>query len=150
MKNMNSNAQMIGRRGELIAELFLQDIGAEFIARPQADLGYDFFVGFQNSKGGTNTIAVQVKATGQPLMRHFEMDKRSFDRLAHSNLPILLLVTDVKQNRLSYAWITPDIVTGKRSSGSVRIAITEVDDSSKNELRRQLAGALPELVGSGR
>ena len=130
-----------------MAQLFLEDLGAEFVARPTADFGYDFFVGFRNSKGGTNTIAVEVKATDKPLAGHFDMQRRIYERLAYSNIPVLLLVADVKQNRLFYAWPSPDVVNGRRGSNTVRIPITEASDKAMGELRERLASAQLELVG---
>jgi len=62
-----SRPYIIGRRGELIAELFLQDLNPSFVAKPTTDFGYDFFVGFPNSDGGINNYAVQVKATERPV-----------------------------------------------------------------------------------
>ena len=96
-------AELLGRRGELLAELFLQELGAEFVARPTADLGYDFFVGFNNSDGGVDIAAVEVKATERPVQHRYPVQKRLFQRLANSNIPVLLLVVNVKDNRLFYA-----------------------------------------------
>ena len=54
MNNTQTNKQVISRRGELLAELFLQDLHPSFVAKPTADFGYDFFVGFPNTHGGIN------------------------------------------------------------------------------------------------
>jgi hypothetical protein len=147
MKQMHANAQMIGHRGELMAQLFLQDLGAEFIAQPTADFIYDFFVGFKNSKGGVNTTAVEVKATDKPLTDHFDMKKGIYESLAYSNIPVLLLVADVKRNRLFYAWPTPEGANGHRGSNTVRTPIIQVDDKTTERLRKRLASPQLELVG---
>ncbi len=54
----NSQAYMFGRRGELITELFLQDLNPSFVAKPSSDFGYDFYVGFQNANGGYMTTKI--------------------------------------------------------------------------------------------
>jgi hypothetical protein len=36
-----AQAQVVGRRAELMAELLLQDLQAVFVAKPASDLGYD-------------------------------------------------------------------------------------------------------------
>lgn len=133
-----AKAEITGRRGELLAELFLQDLGAEFVARPTVDLGYDFFVGFNNSDGGLNVAAVEVKATDRPVDLHFPVQKRVFRRLANSNIPVLLLVVDVKENRLFYA--LPDACTACEDSGgnTISIPLTVVDETTKSELRHIL------------
>lgn len=133
-----SKADMRGRRGELLAELFLQDLGAEFVARPTADLGYDFFVGFSNPDGGINIAAVEVKATDRPIQSRYPLQKRLFRRLANSNIPVLLLVVNVKENRLFYA--LPGDYAGEEGTAenTVLVPLTAVDESTKSELRHLL------------
>jgi hypothetical protein len=138
---------MVGRRGELLAELLLQEFGPAFVARPTADLGYDFFVGFPNSKGGINIAAVEVKSTEQPVKGRFPIPKRLYRRLANSNVPVLLLVVDVKQNRLFYALQKPDVSDGGNEANKMLVDLTEIDDKEKAELRSQLAGPQESEVG---
>ena len=58
---------LVARRGELMAELFLQELEPAFVAQPVTDFAYDFFIGFSKPDGGINTYAVEVKATEQPI-----------------------------------------------------------------------------------
>lgn len=139
-------AELLGRRGDLLAELFLQELGAEFVARPSADLGYDFFVGFNNPDGGVNLAAVEVKATDRPVPRRYPVDRRLFRRLAHSNIPVLLLVANVKENRLFYALPDPDTPGAENGAGTVSIPVTPVDDATRQGLRNLLAN--PHAVAS--
>lgn len=132
-------AEMLGRRGELLAELFLQDLGAEFVARPTADLGYDFFVGFNNPEGGVNLAAVEVKATEGPVSPLYRMQRRLYRRLANSNIPVLLLVANVKENRLFYALPGSSAPGEDRGAETVSIPVTPVDETTKDELRHLLA-----------
>jgi uncharacterized protein (UPF0128 family) len=136
MTTQNSSSKVAGRRGELMAELFLQELEPEFISRSTtADWGYDLLVGFLNKKGGINTFAVEVKATERPPGQRFQITRHTFDRFANSNIPGLLLVADVKKNHLHYAWLT-----AKRPAGttSVSVTLTELDEKAKEMLRRQL------------
>ena len=123
-----------------MAELLLQDLQPTFVARANRDLGYDFFAGFPNSKGGINVTAVEVKATDRPVPPLFPIDRRTYDRLAHSNIPVLVLVADVKQNRLFYALPQPDGASGRRGSDTVAMPVFEINDSTKAQLRGRLAG----------
>jgi|HubBroStandDraft_1064217.scaffolds.fasta_scaffold17007_3 hypothetical protein len=50
MKNEYTHSGMVEHRGELMAELLLQDLGPTFVARAERTLGYDYFAGFPNSK----------------------------------------------------------------------------------------------------
>ncbi len=130
---------MIDHRGELIAELFLQDLNPSFVAKPTSDFGYDFFVGFPNTSGGINNYAVQIKATERPVPSRFPVQTTLFEHLAHSNIPAMLIVVDVKQNRIFYAWLTPEDAGERREARTIRIPVTEVDDVVKEKLRYQLA-----------
>lgn len=132
---------MTGRRGELMAELFLQDLNPSFVAKPTSDFGYDFYLGFQNANGGINNYAVQVKATSRPVSSRFPLNTNLFKFLTHSNIPALLIVVDVKQNKLFYAWLTPEMGdVGQKGKKMIRIPVTEVNDLVKEELRQKLAG----------
>ncbi len=136
---MSSIPSIVGRRGELIAELFLQELNPSYVAQSEPDFGYDFFVGFPNSDGGVNTYGVEVKATERPIRDSFRIRTSTFERLAHSNVPALLLLVDVKQNQLFYAWITPEGMKGRPSTNTIAVPVTQIDDAVKEELRRQLA-----------
>jgi hypothetical protein len=146
MSSKPSRSQFIARRGELMAELYLEELGPQFVSRPAQDVGYDLLVGFLNDKGGINTFAVKVESTELPPGARFHLLRRTFDRFAHSNIPGLLLVADVKQNRLYYAWLTP-----KKSTGSSRISIPliELNDENKNELQEQFVAAEGGVVVAG-
>jgi hypothetical protein len=139
MSRPHRDAAFIGRRGELMAELFLQDLEPETIVRPKSDLGLDFLVTFRNSKGGTNSFAVEVKSTGQDVQRSFGIDRKIYERLAHSNIPTLLLVANVKQNKLYSAWI--DRHRSQSGARTVMVPVAPIDDRTKTELRRKLTAS---------
>jgi hypothetical protein len=140
MKNEYTHTGMVEHRGELMAELLLQDLRPTFLARAERTLGYDYFAGFPNSKGGVNVTAVEVKATDRPVPALLPIDRRTYDRLAHSNIPVLVLVADVKQNRLFYALPQPDGASGRRGSDTVAMLLVELNDSTKAHLRGRLGG----------
>lgn len=132
------NKHVIERRGELFAELLLQDMEPFFLARAAADVGYDFLAGFPNEDGGINNYAVQVQATEQPVTATVRADAEQYERLAHSNIPALLLVVDVKRNRLFYSWISPDNLQKHSTASSISVPVTELTEVVKEELRREL------------
>lgn len=119
-----------------MAELFLEELEPEFISRPTSpDLGYDFLVGFLNERRGINTIAIEVKSTERTPAGRIPIARHTFDRIAHSNIPGLLLVADVKQNQMYYAWLKAGERTG---TANVSVPLVEVDDASKALLRKQV------------
>ena len=134
----NTDRQVIARRGELLAELFLQDLKPDFIAQSTPEIGYDFLMGFSNPRGGINNIPVEVKTTDHPPRGHFIIPKKQYDQFTHSNIPVLLLVADVKANTFYYAWLSPDIAESDVLDNKVRIRVTEIDDKSKGELLNRL------------
>jgi hypothetical protein len=120
-----------------MAELFLQELEPAFISRPTTDrVGYDLLVGFTNERGGINTFAVEVKGTEQPPSGPFSLTRTIFERFAHSNIPGLLLVADVKHNQLYYAWLN----ASSRMSGTANVSIPlmMLDEESTGELTAQL------------
>ncbi len=137
MTTPKTQSRLIARRGELMAELFFQELDPAFVSRPTTDdVGYDLLVGFPNKKAGTNTFAVQVRATEEPVESRFQIRRNIFNRMIHSNIPALLLVADVKRNRMYFAWLKS---TDERKGGSVvSIPVTEINEAIKKELHEQL------------
>ena len=133
---------ILARRGELMAELFLQELQPAFLAQAARDLGYDFLVGFTNSEGGLNTYAVEVKATEQSVEGKYRMPAAQFRRLAHSNLPALLLVAEVKNNQLYYAWLNANSTSPSQKTSFVSVPVTEVKGDLSAKLRKELTGKL--------
>jgi len=138
MSESRSRPEYVARRGELLAELFLQDLKPEFVARTTGDVDYDFLVGFRNSRGGVNNIAVEVKATEHVVENRFPLSRRKYQRFAYSNIPVLFIVVDVKNNRVFYTWISSDDAVASPERKTVMIRLTEIDESTKEELRKQL------------
>lgn len=139
MSTHESHSNVVGRRAELMAELFLQELEPEFVSRPtSADVGYDLLVGFTNKKGGINTFAVEVKATERPPAGGFQITRKTFDRFAHSNIPGLLLVADVKHNQLYYAWLNSKKLSG---TVSVSVPLRSLDETTSEELARRFRSA---------
>jgi len=131
---MTENEQyLIGRRGELLAELFLQDLQPRFVAQTASDnLGVDFFVGFDNGKGGVNLVSVEVKATQQLSGSRFHLPMQHYALLANSNVPGLIVVVDVKQNRCYYAIANAAEVIQDRQT--ISFPLIEGDEAGRKAL----------------
>jgi hypothetical protein len=145
MSDTNTNAHLVARRAELMVELFLQDIGATLVSKPVTDVGYDFVVGFPNSSGGINLSAIEVKATENPVAEFYPLPVRWYKRLAHANVPGLLLVVDAKRNRIYHAWPWPKALRKHRNSGTIQVPVIEVDDEVKKQIHQRLSGRAEEL-----
>jgi hypothetical protein len=133
-----SRTKMVARRAELLAQLFLEELQPQFVAQSTGNPNYDFFVGIRHSKGGFNNIVVEVKSTERLTRNQYQLAKRTYEKYAYSNLPALLIVVDVKENRLYYAWLTPDGVELANESSTVRIDLIEINDDTKQALKERL------------
>jgi hypothetical protein len=128
------------RRAELLAELLLEGFGPVFLSRPTSPhVGYDFLAAFANSKDGVNTFAIEVKSTERPPGAHFRIPRSQFNRYAQSNVPGLLIVADVKLDRLYYAWLRSKPSNGR--GDTVSVPIVEINEETKESLKNQLRSA---------
>jgi hypothetical protein len=140
MSKVLNEAAIMARRAELIAQLFFQEIGASFASVPSADIGYDFVVGFDNGQGGMNFSVVEVKSTERPQPKTYALSLGWFKRLAFTNVPSMLLVVDVKQNRLYCGWPDGQELAKHGGAETIRVPITEVDGAQKRVVRERLRG----------
>jgi len=136
MNMTQTNHNIIVRRAELMAELFLQELAPSSIARPPQDFGFDLLVAFENTQGGTNMWGVEIKGAENVSEKEYLISRRTYDLLAHSSIPGLLLVADVKRNTLFYAF--PGRIDTRKVGPSVRIPIHVIDRSTKKSLRERL------------
>lgn len=141
MTATQSRSKMIARRGEVMAELFLEEEGPRFLSRPTSpDVGYDLLVGFLNDAGGINTFAVEVRADEQPPPASgVRLPLPRFDRLAKSNIPGLLLVVDVKANTLYSAWLAPELASDR--TAAVHVPVRLLDAAATADLKRRFTAA---------
>lgn len=131
-----------------MTELFLEGLQPRFVARvTNSDFVFDFLISFLNARGGINTYAVDIKSTEQPVTGKFELQKDLYNTLANSNLPVLLLVVDVKQNQIYYAWPhdNPELAP---VGNSVRVPVRLIDDDARQQLISRMASnpQLPEYA----
>ena len=138
MSKTTTERELLSRRAELLAELFLQDLGPEFVARPTADFGYDFFAGFPNPRGGVNIVAVEVKATEARSTDFFMVPMTKYARWVNSNIPVLLLVINTKENVHQFAWPDLEVLNHPQRSQAVKVPLSKVDNNARSKLREQL------------
>lgn len=144
-------AKLVERRGELITELFLDELqpGA-IVAQPSnRDVGYDFLVNAKNRLGGINTYAVQYEATDQPISATYRVTRDLFDRMTYSNIPMLFLVVDVKRNEIYYALLESDKTSRQSKLRHVPIELKRIDETETVRLRKRLASIPQSRVLAG-
>ena len=148
--------ELLGRRGQLLAELFLQDLKPQHlleVTTPRA--AYDYFVGFKTKSGATVTIAVEVKATQHPVRDHFMLitTRSHLDTLTRSNLPVLIIAVDVKKNQLFFSWasdIDPHKSSELRNHCRINLPVKEANDATKAELLARIEAIGSEIASRDR
>lgn len=96
----------IEQRATILAEFFLRDLNPKFLAQASFQGSvWEYMAAFQGKEGKLINIAVEVKSTEAPISSEhiFPGPVNWMDRV-NSNLPILVLVVDVKTNSLAWNW----------------------------------------------
>ncbi len=130
---------IIQRRGELIAELFLEEFNPKQLSKPDFNAGYDYLVGFSNIGGGINLYPVLVKSTDKPLdpdQPSFPVSIEEFNRLAKSNFRAFILVIDVKRNKIYQSWISFDNQVDI-AGDVIDFPVQEVDEGLRKRLQKE-------------
>jgi hypothetical protein len=129
------------RRAELLAQLFLQDIGAS-VWTTHGDKGpFDSIAVFHTKDKKLRMVAVEVKATDQPLDNEYGFQARpeAIRALRHSNVPVLFLVVDVKRNNVYHGWAfdirTGDVSTKHRAAVRCILPVRSASEGKEDLLR---------------
>jgi hypothetical protein len=117
----------IHQRAELMAQLFLQEIGASvWTTAGGPDGPFDSIAAFLTDDQKLRISAIEVKATEQPVGKvfHFQARPKPIRALQHSNVPVLFLVADVKRNELCYGWASDIRYDASDAKGSQTVRCT--------------------------
>jgi hypothetical protein len=100
-----SKTWYIAQRGELLAQEFLVELGAFFLASlEQADIGIDYMAFFEKDKEKIVTIGIEIKATEREVNNKYTMSSSVIIRLQSLNIPVLVIVSNVKNNEIFFNW----------------------------------------------
>lgn len=130
---MKTETELIERRAALLAQLFLEDLQPKFVAKAPQYFGLDFIVGFDNSRGGVNLVAIEVKST-ERMHTRFQLSRKTLDLLGNSNVPGMFLVIDVKSNTVLYYLAPPGRANAELIT--VTVPLIEVDEKQRVYLRK--------------
>jgi hypothetical protein len=90
---------------------------------------------------------VAVSATEKPVEGQYAVSRKLFDQMTRSNIPVLLLVADVKQTKLYYAWPRAKWDEKHSRAGNILLDVHPLDDREAKRLRKQLvADRRPQTV----
>ncbi|WP_150107196.1 DUF4365 domain-containing protein [Pedosphaera parvula] len=85
---------------------------------------WDYMAAFQTKAGRLINITVKVIATEKPIPEEmiFVMSNKQANEILNSNLPILIVVVDVKTNSIACNWVSKATVShSSRLNGDARI-----------------------------
>jgi len=159
MSESRSKAWYVARRGELLVQQLLLDLGASYVSSLQSpDLGLDYLAFFSRDDRLQRAIGVEAKATEREIGGRFSVPASLLRRFEDSNLPILLVVADVKRNELYFAWLHDSSLltprgTGRRPSTytlKVRLATAQERERLLDEIFAQEAPAPQQAAAAGR
>jgi hypothetical protein len=104
---MGTKPWYVDRRGKLLAELFLHQLEPDFVGDAgKEDIPFDYFVTISTPEKQIKTIAVFVQTTEEEIRNPWQVyfKEKVVPALQNSNIPVLLLIIDVKRGKVFFNW----------------------------------------------
>ncbi|MEB3228005.1 MAG: hypothetical protein VKJ27_06445 [Synechocystis sp.] len=97
----------ITRRGELLSQEFLFELAPKqaIYTGDDPDHEVDYMALFSKPSSGLITIAMTVKPTEEDIQGAYPIQISELQKLKNSNIPVLILVIDVKRNHYFFNWV---------------------------------------------
>lgn len=133
-----STAWYVARRGELLAQQFLLDLQPDsVVACDGVNPPFDYIAFFTSADTTLVTVGIEVKATQQDFGGRYPFPTRHARVLLKSNIPVLVVVIDVKATQIYFNWIEDAIPKDKQALlDSVKSCRLQLRKSSAEELIR--------------
>lgn len=108
----------ITKRGQLLSQEFLFELAPKqaIYTGDEPDHLFDYMALFPKSDGSLVTIAIAVKATEEEIEGVYPFKVSDLEKFKHSNIPVLILVIDVKRNKFFLNWAKNAIVPEQKHS----------------------------------
>ncbi|MBD2653437.1 hypothetical protein H6G45_08020 [Synechocystis sp. FACHB-383] len=97
----------VTKRGELLAKQFLFELDPNDLVYTgdHPEHFFDYMILYLKSDGSPVTIAMTVKPTEEEIKGVYPVKVSELNRLKNANIPVLMLVIDVKQNHYFFNWV---------------------------------------------
>ena len=143
MIEQKNKAWYIARRGELLAQEFLLELEPCSLSPMQdLDLGIDYMAFFQKADGTIVVTAVEVKATEREIKDRYSYSSAQAKRLLSMNIPVLILVIDVKATTVYFNWIRNAISSDQREmldkTSTCSITLRTSTEQERQQLKREI------------
>ena len=98
----------ITRRGELLSQELLFQLAPKqaIYTGDDDDSDVDYIALFAKADSGLITIAMTVKPTEEEIKGVYPVKVSELNKLKNSNIPVLILVIDVKRNQYFFNWVS--------------------------------------------
>ncbi|MEB3120346.1 MAG: hypothetical protein VKL41_03890 [Snowella sp.] len=108
----------VTKRGELLTKQFLFEIEPDDLiyTGDHADHLFDYMALFLKPDGSPVTIAIAIKTTEEEIEGVYPFKVSDLEKFKNSNIPVLILVIDVKRNQYFLNWAKNAIVTEQQDS----------------------------------
>ncbi len=132
----------VEERADAMARLFLQDVSAE-LAVPKRDIGVNYLSVFRTEQGTRHVIPVVVLGTEEKISDEYRFPEsiQFIDEWKSANVPVLILVANVKQTELFYGWAS-DITTTTKHNGEENAWVLPVRRIDDKQARTEFVKAL--------
>jgi len=108
----------ITKRGQLLSQEFLFELAPKqaIYTGDEPDRLFDYMALFLKPDGSPITIAIAVKATEEEIEGVYPFKVSDLEKFKNSNIPVLILVIDVKRNKFFLNWAENAIVPEQKDS----------------------------------
>jgi len=134
----------VTKRGELLTKEFLFEIEPDDLiyAGDHADHLFDYMALFLKPDGSPVTIAIAVKATEDKINGVSPFKVSDLEKFKNSNIPVLILVIDVKRNQYFLNWAknatVPEQKDSLNSEQFVFVVLREGTPEEIQKLKQQI------------
>lgn len=141
MKLENLAPWYVTKRGNLLAQEFLFELEPKQVVYTgdEKESPFDYLTLFTKEDGSLATLAIAIRATESPVKEGNFFPTEDLEKLKKSNIPVLILVIDVKRNHCFFGWATEDFSSpsfslDKLQKRGLRPAIPEEMEKLKQEI----------------
>jgi hypothetical protein len=142
MSDKNRKTWYIGERGELLAQIFLTDLNPINVNRSGENDLFDYMATFAAPNGMLRLIAVEVKATERPIKDKYAFKADLIRKLSSINIPVLILVVNVKSKAIYYTWAqtAAKLLPRDADAATLQFPVKRADEN-KAELLQEIVAA---------
>ncbi|MBJ7900544.1 MAG: hypothetical protein GC158_11630 [Cyanobacteria bacterium RI_101] len=113
MKLENPAPWYVSKRGNLLAQEFLFELEPKQVVYTgdESESPFDYLTLFAREDGSLVTLAIAIRATESQITDGNFFPSEDLEKLKKANIPVLILVIDVKRNHYFFGWAKEDFAS---------------------------------------